>query len=76
VGEVGRKVVEKYDSITCQDIQFNLMGMSYKLDDPRGLEEFMKRSMAGESECKELNGDIARWTAEKILEVNPGFSKR
>ena len=77
VADVGKKVMEKYGSITCQDIQFSLMGMSYKLSDPRGLEEFMKRSMAsGESECTELNGDIARWTAEKILEVNPGFSKR
>jgi len=26
--------------------------------------------------CREVNGDVARWTVEKILEHNPHFSKR
>ena len=75
VAEVGKKVQEKYGDITCQEIQFNLTGVSYRFSHPEGMKKYMEESIKGPA-CLELNGDIARWTVEKILERNPGFSKR
>ena len=75
IAEVGKLVQEKYGEITCQEIQFSLTGVSYRFSHPLGMKKFMESSMEGPA-CLELNGDIAKWTVQKILEKNPGFSKR
>ena len=75
IAEVGRKMQEKYGHIQCQEVQFHLMGKSYRLTNPEAMQEFMNIS-SEDPACKELNGDLARWTVKKILEHNPQFSKR
>ena len=75
VAEVGKKMQEKYGHIQCQEVQFHLWGKSYRFTNPNGMKGFMDLSSA-DPRCKEVNGDIARWTVEKILEHNPQFSKR
>jgi len=75
VAEVGKKMQEKYGHITCQEVQFHLLGKSYRFTNPEAMQEFM--TLASEDPaCKEVTGDIARWTVKKILEHNPHFSKR
>jgi C_GCAxxG_C_C family probable redox protein len=75
VAEVGKKMQEKYGHITCQEVQFHLLGKSYRFTNPVAMQEFM--TLASEDPaCKEVTGDIARWTVKKILEHNPHFSKR
>ncbi len=83
VGEVGRKMQEKYGHIQCQEIQFHHWGKSYRFSNPRVREEFVsfaRESMMGKDEgttsCQEVSGDAARWAVEKILEYNPQFSRR
>ena len=75
VADVGKKMQEKYGHIQCQEVQFHLMGKSYRFTNPKAMQEFMKLSLSSPV-CQELNGDLARWTVEKILEHNPQFSKR
>jgi hypothetical protein len=75
VAEVGKKMQEKHGHIQCQEVQFHLLGKSYRFTNPKAMQEFMNLSSA-EPACQELNGDLARWTVEKILEHNPQFSKR
>ena len=75
VAEVGKKMQEKYGHIQCQEVQFHLWGKSYRFTNPEGMKGFMDLSME-DPRCKEVNGDIARWTVEKIMEHNPSFSKR
>lgn len=75
VAEVGKKMQEKYGHIQCQEVQFHLLGKSYRFTNPKAMEEFMKLSLSSPA-CREMNGDLAKWTVEKILEHNPQFSKR
>jgi len=78
VAEVGKKMQEKYGHIQCQEVQFQLWGKSYRFTSPEAVQEFMSLS-ANESfrrACKEVTGDLARWTVKKILKHNPHFSKR
>ena len=75
IAEVGKKMQEKYGHIQCQEVQFHLWGKSYRFTNPEGMKAFMELSKA-EPRCQEVNGDIAKWTVEKILEYNPQFSKR
>jgi len=75
VAEVGKKMQEKYGHIQCQEVQFHLWGKSYRFTNPEAMQEFMELSLS-DPRCQEVNGDVARWTVEKILEHNPHFSKR
>jgi len=75
VAEVGKKMQEKYGHIQCQEVQFHLLGKSYRFTNPEAMQEFMTLS-SEDPACKEVTGDIARWTVMKILEHNPDFSKR
>ncbi len=75
VAEVGKKMQEKYGHIQCQEVQFHLWGKSYRFTNPEAMQEFMNQS-SSDPGCQEVNGDVARWTVEKILEHNPHFSKR
>jgi len=75
VAEVGTKMQKKYGHIQCQEVQFHLLGKSYRFTNPKAMQEFMNLSLSSPI-CQELNGDLARWTVEKILEHNPQFSKR
>ncbi|UCG44581.1 MAG: C-GCAxxG-C-C family protein [Candidatus Bathyarchaeota archaeon] len=75
IGEVGRKMQEVYGHIQCQEVQFQHWGKSYRFTNPEAMQEFMKLSMS-DPFCKEVTGNLARWTVKKILEHNPQFSKR
>lgn len=75
VAEVGKKMQEKYGHIQCQEVQFDLWGKSYRFTNPEAMQDFMNLSQSS-PKCKEVNGDLVRWTVEKILEYNPQFSKR
>jgi len=75
VAEVGKKMQEKYGHIQCQEVQFDLWGKSYRFTNPEAMQDFMNLSQSS-PKCKEVNGDLVRWTVEKILEHNPQFSKR
>jgi len=75
VAEVGRKMQEKYGHIQCQEVQFHLWGKSYRFTNPEVMQESMEL-LSSDPRCNEVNGDVARWTVEKILEHNPHFSKR
>lgn len=75
VAEVGKMMQEKYGHIQCQEVQFHLLGKSYRFTNPEAMQEFMTLSSENPA-CKEVAGDLARWTVKKILEHNPHFSKR
>jgi hypothetical protein len=75
VAEVGEKMQEKYGHIQCQEVQFHLWGKSYRFTNPEAMQESIEL-LSSDPRCKEVNGDVARWTVEKILEHNPQFSKR
>ena len=78
IADVGKKMQEKYGSITCVNVQFHHWGKAYILSNPHSLQEFA--NLSGKSpatpECEEVTGDLTRWAVEKILAVNPSFSKR
>nr|MDO8076383.1 C-GCAxxG-C-C family (seleno)protein [Candidatus Freyarchaeota archaeon] len=78
VADVGKKMQEKYGHIVCQEVQFHHWGKAYRFTNPNALMEFA--SMSGENsslpECQDVTGSLTRWAVEKILEINPQFSKR
>ncbi|KAF5432008.1 putative redox-active protein [Candidatus Methanophagaceae archaeon] len=75
VAEVGKKMQEKYGHIQCQEVQFHLLGKSYRFTNPEAMQEFITLSSENPA-CKEVTGDLARWTVKKVLEHNPHFSRR
>ena len=79
VAEVGKKMQEKYGHIQCQEVQFHHWGKSYRMTNPKAMQEFMSLFSTNPeimAACQEVTGDVARWTVKKILEHNPHFSKR
>ena len=78
VVEVGRRMQEKYGSIQCQEVQFQLWGKSYRFTNPQAAQEFSKmwENAQGDFECSKVTGDLAKWGVEIILEHNPQFSRR
>lgn len=75
VAEVGKKMQQKYGHIQCQEVQFHHWGKSYRFTKPEAMQEFMSLSLS-DPFCKEVTGNLAKWTVKKILEHNPHFSKR
>ncbi len=75
VAEVGKKMQEKYGHIQCEEVQFHNWGMSFRFTNPEAQQKFMSKPELWTA-CKEVTGNLARWTVRAILEHNPHFSMR
>ena len=61
------KFIDEYGSPLCCDIHLKLFGRTFNLMDPKEYEEFDKAG-AHVDKCPSVSGNVARWTAEIILE--------
>lgn len=61
------RFVEEYGSPVCKDVQKKIFGRSFDLLDPKESEEFEKAG-AHVDKCPSVSGNVARWTAEIILD--------
>lgn len=61
------RFVEEYGSSICSDIHKKLFGRTFNLLDPKDYAEFEK-SGAHVDKCPKISGNVAKWTAEIILE--------
>ena len=61
------KFIEEYGSPVCKDVHQKLFGRSFKLLDPKEYQEFEKAG-AHVDKCTSVSGNVARWTAEIILD--------
>ena len=61
------KFVEEYGSPICCDIHKKLFGRTFNLMDPNDYAEFDKLG-AHVDKCPKVSGNVAKWTAEIILE--------
>jgi len=61
------KFIDKYGSPLCCDIHLKLFGRTFNLMDPKEYEDFDKAG-AHVDKCPSISGNVARWTAEIILE--------
>ena len=61
------KFIDEYGSPLCCDIHKKLFGRTFNLLDPKEYEEFEKAG-AHVDKCPSVSGNVARWTAEIILE--------
>jgi C_GCAxxG_C_C family probable redox protein len=61
------KFIDEYDSPLCKRVQKKIFGRSYNLLNPKEYEEFEKAG-AHIDKCPSVSGNVARWTAEIILE--------
>jgi C_GCAxxG_C_C family probable redox protein len=60
------KFVEEYGSPVCKDVHMKLFGRIFNLQDPDDYKEFEKAG-AHVDKCTSVAGNVARWTAEIIL---------
>jgi len=58
--------VQEFGGSTCRDIQVKMFGRSYDFGNPEENEEFSRLS---NTKCAEMVGQVARLTAETILEM-------
>jgi len=61
------KFIDEYGSPLCCDVHLKLFGRTFNLMDPKEYEEFDKAG-AHVDKCPSVSGNVARWTAEIILE--------
>jgi len=61
------KFIDEYSSPLCCDVHLKLFGRTFNLMDPKEYEEFEKAG-AHVDKCPSVSGNVARWTAEIILE--------
>lgn len=61
------KFIEEYGSPVCKDVHQKLFGRTFKLLDPEEYQEFEKAG-AHVDKCPSVSGNVARWTAEIILD--------
>jgi len=61
------KFIDEYDSPICKDVQKKIFGRSFNLLSLKDYEEFEKAG-AHVDKCPSVSGNVARWTAEIILE--------
>ena len=61
------RFVEEYGSPVCKDVQKKIFGRSFALLDPKEYEEFEKAG-AHVDKCPSVSSNVARWTAEIILD--------
>ena len=69
VGDLRSRIVERYGSVVCGDIQVSVIGRSFDLTDPGELSCF-KDAGAHAVHCPEVVGQAARWAAEIVIENN------
>jgi C_GCAxxG_C_C family probable redox protein len=62
------KFVEEYGSPLCKDIHMKLFGRTYNLLDSKEYKEF-EDAGAHVDKCPKVAGNVARWTAEIILDI-------
>ena len=62
-----QRFIEEYGSPLCCDVQTKLFGRSYILRDKKEYEAF-EQAGAHVDKCPSVAGNVARWTAEIILE--------
>ena len=60
------KFIEEYGSSVCKDVQMKLFGRTFNLLDPKDYDEFEKAG-AHTDKCPSVSGNVAKWTAEIIL---------
>jgi C_GCAxxG_C_C family probable redox protein len=61
------RFIQEYGSPCCKDVHKKLFGRSYNLLDPREYEEFEKAG-AHVDKCPSVSGNVAKWTAEIIVD--------
>lgn len=61
------KFVEKYGSINCKDVHKKIFGRTFNFFDDKDYAEFEKQG-GHVDKCPSVSGDVARWTAEIILD--------
>jgi len=61
-----QKFMDEYGSVLCRDIQYKIMGKSYRMYDPEDMERFLADG-GHDDKCTSVVGKAAVWTAE-ILE--------
>jgi len=63
------RFIEEYGSPICRDVHMKLFGRTFDFFDPKEYGEFEK--MGGHvDKCTNVSGNVARWTAEIILDNN------
>ena len=60
------RFVKEYGSPICKDVHMKLFGRTFNLLDPKDYEEFEKAG-AHVDKCPSVSGNVAKWTAEIIL---------
>jgi len=60
------KFIEEYGSPICKGVHKKLFGRTFKLLDPKEYQEFEKAG-AHVDKCPAVSGNVAKWTAEIIL---------
>jgi C_GCAxxG_C_C family probable redox protein len=63
------RFVEEYGSPLCKDLHIKLFGRRFNFMDPKDYQEFEKMG-AHVDKCPSVSGNVARWTAEIILDNN------
>ena len=78
VAQLGKRVVERYGHIQCQEIQFSHWGKSFRFTHPEAFAEFLAFCVDERSglKCQTLTGVVSGWAVECILEHNPAFCRR
>jgi C_GCAxxG_C_C family probable redox protein len=61
------RFVEEYGSPVCKEVHRKLFGRTFKLLDSKDYQEFEKAG-AHVDKCTSVSGNVAKWTAEIILE--------
>ncbi len=61
------RFVNEYGSPVCRDVQNKIFGRSFNLLDPKEYKEF-ERAGAHVDKCPSVSGNVAKWTAEIILD--------
>jgi len=61
------KFIEEYGSPVCKDVHMKLFGRTFNLLDPKEYDEFEKAG-AHVDKCPSVAGNVARWTAEIIID--------
>jgi C_GCAxxG_C_C family probable redox protein len=60
------KFIDEYGSLICQDVHLKLFGRTFDLMDKNDYAEFEKMG-AHVDKCTSVSGNVAKWTAEIIL---------
>ena len=62
------KFMEEYGTVICRDIQYKIMGKSYRMYDPEDMQRFLDDG-GHEDKCTDVVAKAAVWTAEILEEA-------